>query len=831
LQRLLLSPLLGPALVFYLLADVAASRGGLPPFELALGVLALALSFARRGATGPDARTARLLGWLGLCAALVLLRSLSQHARRLSVDLAEAAALCGLGALTIDLALSVPDQLGSPRLRRNLRSGAYALALASFLLTCFGWSPSWLASAAVRDRLAESAPVYAALALFCSVGLRLARRRLGGSPEAFATNVWGLGALAPACAFTIVAAFATPALPSWLSGSLAALSSLTIYLGHVYLVDARRRMSITRATRGGVATALTILVVASLSGVYAQAIPPGPFGRALWAAGLLLFALGLFFALRRALRHAFAPDGGRLLDALTASQAELGRAQTLEGLVGQALLGLRAGTGTTWSKPILYGFDPLFEGSVDAAGAPHLQLRAAHPMLRATLHEHPGDLIVRSEIEGQLLRRPALRPLLEALLEQDALCVVPLVVEGEPEGALVVPRGGRRAPLTAEEQRALWEFSRYLAGMLATFSSKARAEQRANLASLSNVRAAQQIGELEETCLRLTSEREVLYAERSRQAEAQTLIAYSEAQRELVGRLSGRALARAPLLFVSEPGVAIEPLARLVHNQSHAAGAPFVVLDCAALRSEHADAALFGGSGPLGREVGALAVAASGSLLLVDVPALPLAVQRKLALALVNGRAERCNEPEWYKVSAQLMATSLQDLLVLANQGRCAAELADHLVPHECRVPALRDCGPDVPSLVLLAIDRACRRYGRGPIGIEADALAALRAYDFPGNHVELDALVDRAVAAALGLRLTLADFAAARSLAADGGEDGLRGSLEEIERRALVQALMRAGGNKSEAARLLGLPRTTLLDKLRRHKLVEAGPDNPRAN
>jgi two-component system response regulator HupR/HoxA len=131
----------------------------------------------------------------------------------------------------------------------------------------------------------------------------------------------------------------------------------------------------------------------------------------------------------------------------------------------------------------------------------------------------------------------------------------------------------------------------------------------------------------------------------------------------------------------------------------------------------------------------------------------------------------------------------------------------------------------------LLAIDRASRRYGRGAMGIEPEALAVLRAYAFPGNHTELAFVVESAVARAGAVRLTLADFASSGGLAAKSGEDMLLGSLEEIERRALVHALMRAAGNKSEAARLLGMPRTSLLDKLRRHKLEDVAPDNTRAN
>ena len=79
-------------------------------------------------------------------------------------------------------------------------------------------------------------------------------------------------------------------------------------------------------------------------------------------------------------------------------------------------------------------------------GAAHLNTRPPHPLLLARLTEFPGDLIVRSELEQETRQRPALRPLLEVVQELDALCVVPLVVEGQLEGALLVPRAERKAP-------------------------------------------------------------------------------------------------------------------------------------------------------------------------------------------------------------------------------------------------------------------------------------------------------------------------------------------------------------------------------------------------
>ena len=835
MRRLAIFPLLGPALVLYLIADVASSRARFDASAYLLAAVAVLLSFARRGASGSSSsRAAQVLGSLGLCEGIALLRLLSAETPRLSVDMFEAAALGALGGLVLDLALSVPDPLGPKAYRRSLRVLGYVAAAASVITAClsiapllepFG-EPLW-----VSARLAHAPAAFACFAVFAAFGLRLARRRLGTPPEALLINGWGLLGLAPAVLFSVLfLSGALPILPPWLVRGLAAACALALYAGHAFLIEERRELPVSHATRDAVSVVATIAVVALAAGLFVSVLPERPLARGAWIAATLVCALGLFALLRQGFRQAFAPDGGKLLDALLRMRGELGRAQTLETLVQMTLKGVREGTGTTWSKPVLYGFDPAFEGQIDLAGAGHLHSRPPHPLLLARLHEYPGDLIVRSELEQQTHQRPALRPLLEVVTELDVLCVVPLVVEGQLEGALIVPRGQRTALLALEEQRALWEFTRYLAGLLAVYSAKARAERRANAASLAAKQAALEIESLTATVQRLTADREILHAERSRQAELPTLVAYSAAQRALVERLKVLAFEPAPVVFIAEAGVAVEPLARLLHAQA-APDAPFVVMDCAAVRVEQAAAALFGGDGPRGSEVGCLRVAEGGILFLIDVPALPLAVQKQLAFAMSSGRARRTGTEDTYPVHTRVLVSTQRDLVGLASEGRFSVELADQLAPVVCQVPPLRECSDDVTSLVLLAIDRACRRHARGSIGLESEVLAELRAYDFPGNHAELEQLIDRAVAHARGLRLTQTDLAKARISAAEGGESLLDSPYEVIERKLLVHALARAQGNKSEAARLLGLPRRTLLDKLRRHKLDDAPNDIPRPN
>jgi DNA-binding NtrC family response regulator len=162
----------------------------------------------------------------------------------------------------------------------------------------------------------------------------------------------------------------------------------------------------------------------------------------------------------------------------------------------------------------------------------------------------------------------------------------------------------------------------------------------------------------------------------------------------------------------------------------------------------------------------------------------------------------------------------------LRTDARIDIALASRLDPVTLAVPPLRDRREDLSSLVLLALDRLGRVHGRSALGIETDAMQALVDYRFDGNEAELLVLVDRAAARSGGPRITLADLRLPRLGASVAPtQSPLAGSFDTVEKRVLKYALAQADGNKSEAARLLGLKRTTFLDKLRRHDLDDAAP------
>ena len=168
-----------------------------------------------------------------------------------------------------------------------------------------------------------------------------------------------------------------------------------------------------------------------------------------------------------------------------------------------------------------------------------------------------------------------------------------------------------------------------------------------------------------------------------------------------------------------------------------------------------------------------------------------------------------------------MIATSRASLDELRYRGALDPDLANCFSGPGLTIPPLRERREDVPSLALLAIDRACRVLAREPVGIEQQAMEALVDHDWPGDVAELELVIELAVAEGSTKTIALSDLPPLAWPGADEGES-LSGTYVEVECRLLERALLRSGGNKSEAARMLGLKRTTFLDKLRRHGLEQ---------
>jgi len=835
-----LSHLLAAALIAYLVADVAALSGGLDPLGKAIAFIAivgaLSLMWVARGQTAAGSRAVSLMGLAG---GLTLVPMSGPDPKLLSAQLSTLLGQSLLAALVLDLAARVPDRVpwaDRRSLRMTLHIGVAAVALCA--LASAGAPPDMFGPGViVPASFARWPTTLLALSVAGALALRLSRQRGGSSAAALAANGWGVLSLVPAllCMAWLLSARAGFFDPGPLAPR-AVWSALVVVLGvgHLRMVDPTERVRVGRATRRAATVSLTFATVCALALLIGTRVGPGVDHHgatqgaflAVWAAAALAVGLALASVVRPIVRVLLAPSGGRLLDAIATAEAELPRARHLDGLVEAMLAPLREASGDPESRPRLFTFSPDREAGIDAAGRGQLSPRALSPVLLQHIKSQPGEIVLRSPLEALAVREPTLRPLIDALVELDALCVVPLVLEAELEGVLVIPRGLRRSALTLEELDALSGFAIAAVASLAALLAEARAHERSGSALVTQGRSEERIEQLEDEIARLRGDARVLRAGRAADRARVKAVTYSRAMRRLTTRLQTVATTDAPVVLVAEGGTPVESLAYMVHEQSGRGDEAFVVADCSAVIAADCAAALFGDPGA--GQPGWLRLSAEGTLVLLDVVALPLDVQATLAEAIASRRASS-EGGEAFDVTARVVATARGALDSLTEAGHLDPELSARLGAATLEVPPLRQRQEDLESLMLLALDRASRIHGRDAVGIDAAAKRVLMQHGWPGNQRELQSVIDRAVAACDGARVMPDDLPPLASAAPTSKvKDPLDGTLEATEKRALERALEAAGGNKSEAARALGLKRTTFLDKLRRHKL-EAGGQSSR--
>jgi DNA-binding NtrC family response regulator len=322
--------------------------------------------------------------------------------------------------------------------------------------------------------------------------------------------------------------------------------------------------------------------------------------------------------------------------------------------------------------------------------------------------------------------------------------------------------------------------------------------------------------------VRLSHENERLAGE---VALARTMIFVSEPMRRLavlVGRVAPRDVT---VLLGGESGVGKERVAEAIVLASRRAGRPFVRFNCAALSPELAEAELFGHArgaftGAVRARPGLFREADGGTVLLDEVGELAPSTQGKLLRVLQEGEVRPVGEERARAVDVRVLAATHRDLEALVRAGAFREDLYYRLKVVELRVPALRERPEDVPVLARHFLDRYAERFGVAPLRIPEGLLDALAARPWPGNVRELENAVESLVALSPPEGLDPALLPAPAG-GAGGPPLGLRQRVEAYERGLLVEALRAARGNRSEAARLLGLPRVTLHDKLAKHGLA----------
>jgi len=333
-------------------------------------------------------------------------------------------------------------------------------------------------------------------------------------------------------------------------------------------------------------------------------------------------------------------------------------------------------------------------------------------------------------------------------------------------------------------------------------------------------------------------------------------IGATQAMQDLLSAVEDVARANTTVLLLGESGTGKEVFARYIHALSPRSVGPWIAVNCAALPGELLESELFGhekGSftGAADRRIGRIEQADRGTLLLDEISEMPLGLQVKLLRVLQERELDRVGGARPVPVDVRIIATSNRDLAAMVARGQFRADLYYRLSVFPICLPPLRERRDDIPALVAALTDDIAMRLGRPAPLLVPEAIAQLVAYDFPGNVRELANILERVLVrchseivppaqiatalAAVGIsslrpkseavpvmdesvsaRASAAHAASAPQSSTSQGPDSWPLALAELERMAILEALRRVHGNRTHAARLLGISLRTLRNKVR---------------
>ena len=332
-------------------------------------------------------------------------------------------------------------------------------------------------------------------------------------------------------------------------------------------------------------------------------------------------------------------------------------------------------------------------------------------------------------------------------------------------------------------------------------------------------------------------------------AEDGALIGESPPIRKLKSQIDLYAATAFPTLIEGESGSGKERVAAQLHRLSPRAGQPFLALNCAAISASLVEPTLFGHAkgaftGAAGAKSGYFEEAGEGTLFLDEIGELPLDLQPKLLRVLENGEFQRVGETTPRHSRARIVAATNRDLRAEVRAGRFRNDLFHRLSVLSILMPPLRELGEDKLRLLEHFTVRYARRHAIEPFVLNASAKEVWLAYRFPGNVRELKNIVIRLLAKYAGHTVTpdelqqefdtsdraappaSADWDPRADIAAAGTAFRLDARLAEIERRYIDAAIESTGGNMSQAARVLGISRSTLYSRQEALRTDGAQPD-----
>jgi DNA-binding NtrC family response regulator len=327
----------------------------------------------------------------------------------------------------------------------------------------------------------------------------------------------------------------------------------------------------------------------------------------------------------------------------------------------------------------------------------------------------------------------------------------------------------------------------------------------------------------------LQRENAILRKKLTRQYQFHDIISKNAKMHDIFSLVQEVASLRSTVLIQGESGTGKEMIARAIHYSGERAARPFIAISCAALTETLLESELFGHekgafTGAIGQKKGKFELADGGTIFLDEIGDISVKLQMDLLRVLQERKFYRVGGSEEIEVDVRVIAATNMDLLKAVEEGRFRDELYYRLNVINIVIPPLRERREDIPLLARHFIERLSHELGKDVNDITEGALKILIDHCWPGNVRELENAIERAIVTCKNPVLVEEDFAFLKQNGDRRPQPAsafpANPSLEDVEKQVIGETLLRTRGNITESARILGIDRSTLYDKMKRYKI-----------
>ncbi|GHV69623.1 sigma-54-dependent Fis family transcriptional regulator [Spirochaetia bacterium] len=306
-----------------------------------------------------------------------------------------------------------------------------------------------------------------------------------------------------------------------------------------------------------------------------------------------------------------------------------------------------------------------------------------------------------------------------------------------------------------------------------------------------------------------------------------SLVGNTAMMRELSGQIDKIAASGATVLITGESGTGKEVAAREIHSRSAEKNEPFVAVNIGGIHEGLMESELFGHekgafTGAAARKNGLFELAGRGSIFLDEIGEMPMSLQVKLLRVLQERKVRRLGGVSDIPVNARIISATNKDLETLIKENRFREDLYYRLNVVRINMPPLKDRREDIPLLAERFLSKISMRMGCPVPKLSTEALNSLLVYPFPGNIRELENILERALIYCEGNTITMEDIGllSRKKIPIESISGG--SSLEDVEKKTILDALVRCNGNRTKAAEILGVSRKTILNKIKAYGISD---------